>query len=496
MESSCLFVVLGWVLRLILLSGGISADEAVQGFIGHDVTLTCRYDSAYYGPLPACWARGAIPNSGCGNEVIRSDGSTVTSRQSERYVMRGDVSQGDVSLTIRQLEEGDSGTYGCRVDIPGWFNDHKHHTKLTVQPGPPDPVRLELRDRRSRMVLLRWTAGFDGGSPLIGYTLEQKDMAASWGSSAVRTMAISPQLTGTTVTDLQPFSTYNIRMVSKNAVGTSTPSNTLTITTREEVPGGPPLDVQVEALSPSSLQISWKPPRTDLQHGVIQRYIVAYRLHEDSPSLPWTTSTVYATGRRQKLGLYGLVPGTRYVLGVQAVNSEGGGPVSPQLVYSTLEDEHSASTSSYIVTDPPEEPEPTTYAGPEHVDTASVTDSEVTEAEAASTVQRDEGNQTEAPTDEEATTTGGRQSDTISTTTEELSANTAKTEEVKEREAEPSNKGVLGIVIPMVLLVIFIAVMATLWQLKRMKERKGNADISWKNNGALAFSDTHLISDL
>ena len=47
----------------------------------------------------------------------------------------GDLSAGDVSLTIRQVEEGDSGMYGCRVDIPGWFNDHKHEQTLTVMAG-------------------------------------------------------------------------------------------------------------------------------------------------------------------------------------------------------------------------------------------------------------------------------------------------------------------------------------------------------------------------
>lgn len=47
----------------------------------------------------------------------------------------GNVAGGDVSLTIRQVEESDSGTYGCRVEIPGWFNDHKHQMTLTVVAG-------------------------------------------------------------------------------------------------------------------------------------------------------------------------------------------------------------------------------------------------------------------------------------------------------------------------------------------------------------------------
>lgn len=103
--------------------------------MGTDVTLTCNYDAQYYGKLYSCWGRGDIPSSGCANEVIKSDGTSVTSRLSERYLLMGNLAGGDVSLTIRQVEESDSGKYGCRVEIPGWFNDHKQVTTLTVVAG-------------------------------------------------------------------------------------------------------------------------------------------------------------------------------------------------------------------------------------------------------------------------------------------------------------------------------------------------------------------------
>uniref|UniRef100_A0A8C2XCM6 Ig-like domain-containing protein n=1 Tax=Cyclopterus lumpus TaxID=8103 RepID=A0A8C2XCM6_CYCLU len=116
--------------------------ESIIATVGEDVTLICNYDAQSYGKLPACWGRGAIPNRGCAEEVIRSDGASVINRLSERYLLRGDVGVGDVSLTIRQVEEGDSGTYGCRVEIPGWFNDHKHQLTLTVVAGENNGEKL------------------------------------------------------------------------------------------------------------------------------------------------------------------------------------------------------------------------------------------------------------------------------------------------------------------------------------------------------------------
>lgn len=55
---------------------------------------------------------------------------------------------------------------------------------------------------------------------------------ASWLSAQV-TKDVSPQLNQATIIDLHPSSTYNIRMVAKNVIGNSNPSNELTITTDE-----------------------------------------------------------------------------------------------------------------------------------------------------------------------------------------------------------------------------------------------------------------------
>lgn len=118
----------------LLFPGCVSADSMMTT-VGTDVTLNCKYDIEYYGKLPVCWGRGDIPSRGCANEVIKSDGTSISSRQSERYLLQGNLEEGDVSLTIRRVEEADSGTYGCRVEIPGWFNDHKHQITLTVVAG-------------------------------------------------------------------------------------------------------------------------------------------------------------------------------------------------------------------------------------------------------------------------------------------------------------------------------------------------------------------------
>uniref|UniRef100_A0A3B5APL6 Ig-like domain-containing protein n=1 Tax=Stegastes partitus TaxID=144197 RepID=A0A3B5APL6_9TELE len=125
-------VILGSVVLVCILCLFV---DLVEGQTGENVTLTCKYDIKYYGALYVCWNRGDIPSRGCGNQLVSTDGYKVKeeSRVSSRYQLTGRLDEGDVSLTILKLTEDDAGRYGCRVEIPGLFNDDKHHFDLTVR---------------------------------------------------------------------------------------------------------------------------------------------------------------------------------------------------------------------------------------------------------------------------------------------------------------------------------------------------------------------------
>ncbi|XP_026038696.1 hepatitis A virus cellular receptor 1 homolog [Astatotilapia calliptera] len=124
-------------LLLALLSVCECDSSRVKGHTGQDVTLPCKYDRKYHAALSACWQRGEIPFNKCSNQLISTDGLRVLTRASSRYELLGRLADGDVSLTIKSLTEGDAGRYGCRVHIPGWFNDEKHHFDLSVATDAP-----------------------------------------------------------------------------------------------------------------------------------------------------------------------------------------------------------------------------------------------------------------------------------------------------------------------------------------------------------------------
>ncbi|KAM6224236.1 hepatitis A virus cellular receptor 1-like [Rhynchocyon petersi] len=102
----------------------------VSGTVGQAVTLPCTYTGAI---TSMCWGRGACPTSWCSNEIVSTDGFTVTFQENSRYKLMGSLSERNVSLTIENAVKTDSGLYCCRVEHRGWFNDQKITLSLEIK---------------------------------------------------------------------------------------------------------------------------------------------------------------------------------------------------------------------------------------------------------------------------------------------------------------------------------------------------------------------------
>ncbi|XP_061541880.1 hepatitis A virus cellular receptor 1 homolog [Phycodurus eques] len=120
-------------LFLSVLSQVRSEDLKVSGHVGRNVTLPCVYDAQDHGLLDFCWGRGKVPTFKCSNSIVFAKDGAVHIISGSRYKLLGRLSDGDVSLTIRNAQPDDAGVYGCRVELPGWFNDHKVNAYLAVE---------------------------------------------------------------------------------------------------------------------------------------------------------------------------------------------------------------------------------------------------------------------------------------------------------------------------------------------------------------------------
>ncbi|NXY40593.1 HAVR1 protein, partial [Ceuthmochares aereus] len=121
----------------VFLSPGPSVSELlVKGKVGQNITVPCFYSVKRTQDLTSmCWGRDRCPVSKCYRTIIWTDGWKVTEQHSSRYLLKGNLHMGDVSLTIVNAEEADSGIYCCRVEIAGLFNDQTSNHKVVIEKG-------------------------------------------------------------------------------------------------------------------------------------------------------------------------------------------------------------------------------------------------------------------------------------------------------------------------------------------------------------------------
>uniref|UniRef100_A0A1A7Y1Y2 Ig-like domain-containing protein n=1 Tax=Iconisemion striatum TaxID=60296 RepID=A0A1A7Y1Y2_9TELE len=125
------------LLSFLILIQATSCSITFTGHVGQNVTLACRYDTQTNGGFTFCWGRGTVPWFKCSNTILSFKNGDVIFRKSPRYQLLGRVAEGELSLTIIDAQRADSGVYGCRVEVPGLYNDQKVNTHLVVEEEIP-----------------------------------------------------------------------------------------------------------------------------------------------------------------------------------------------------------------------------------------------------------------------------------------------------------------------------------------------------------------------
>ncbi|EDM04186.1 rCG34254, isoform CRA_a [Rattus norvegicus] len=169
MSKGLLLLWLVMELWLLCLTPAASEDTII-GFLGQSVTLPCQYSSWSQSRNSMCWGRGSCPGSKCNGELLRTDGTRTISRKSGKYTLWGSIRLGDVSLTISNTNQDDSGVYCCRIEVPGWFNDVKKTVRLELRRALTATTRREsskktgelykIEDRQTNILIIACCVGF------------------------------------------------------------------------------------------------------------------------------------------------------------------------------------------------------------------------------------------------------------------------------------------------------------------------------------------------
>jgi len=163
------------------------------------------------------------------------------------------------SITIKHVESLDCGIYTCKLHNSVSEVSVDFKLSMNDKPSPPrGPAQVSWKTEDT--LGLQWVASeTDGGARIEEYIVERREV----GKKSWKQVGSSSQLT-IEIVGLKKDSSYNFRVIARNAVGCSEPfmiDETFTAAKAEikkSLPGAP--SVSVSDVTSRSVTIQWNPP--------------------------------------------------------------------------------------------------------------------------------------------------------------------------------------------------------------------------------------------
>ena len=146
------------------------------------------------------------------------------------------------------------------------------------------------------------------------------------------TFQTGSNVTTYTLTSLRPYVIYTCIVAAHTSIGQGPFSTSITVTTPEDAPEAPPVMIMQSNLMSRSVTLSWLPPRSDRQNGVIRHYII-----EAYENVTGNTLSYQTPSHQTSFIVSNLHPYYTYTVRIQAV-TVGVGPLSSPLTVFTMED--------------------------------------------------------------------------------------------------------------------------------------------------------------
>lgn len=250
-------------------------------------------------------------------------------------------------------------------EVVAWTAKGSGKTKTAlIQSGiepvlPEPPLTLALSNIEAFSVVVQFTPGFDGNSSITKWIVEaQTARNDQWfkifevSEPDASTLTVNGEFISlgkltkvlhvlllSIAIGLSPYTQYKLRIISRNIVGESAPSEpTKDFQTLQAKPKHAPYNVTVRAMSSSELRVRWIPLQQAEWFGNPKGYNISYRIIDDSKTdgngsvnilIEDSTSNSYILKNLEEWSLYEIV--------VTACNEVGPSVESPPALERTRE---------------------------------------------------------------------------------------------------------------------------------------------------------------
>uniref|UniRef100_A0A7N8XRV4 receptor protein-tyrosine kinase n=1 Tax=Mastacembelus armatus TaxID=205130 RepID=A0A7N8XRV4_9TELE len=204
--------------------------------------------------------------------------------------------------------------FSCEAhNMKGVTTSREANINIKVLPSPM--YNVTVMERQSSKILLSWTPGHDGFSPLTKCYIRVREVMIT------RFVNVTVPPFQSEVPGLKAMTWYNMSLSCSNEVGTSAFTAWIQSNTTEGVPSVYPRNVTVQ-VNDSWLVIKWKPPPDDKINGILRGYDVIVR--HGTKTNQFYSPTNMASVAVQEFN-------TTYSVEVAACTQAGSGMVSPRV---------------------------------------------------------------------------------------------------------------------------------------------------------------------
>ncbi|XP_050520954.1 cell adhesion molecule Dscam2-like isoform X2 [Daktulosphaira vitifoliae] len=206
-------------------------------------------------------------------------------------------------------------------------------TTLGDKPSAP-PDNLEAINIESNLVAVKWNPPEKNtwNGQILGYKLAYIDTNELSVINIKTIFGVSRCYFN--ITNLSPFTTYQITVRSFNELGFGPDSDFIRVVTKEGVPSEPPQNVKCLPLTTESLRMSWNPPPMVSHHGIILGYKIQYK--KINQILGTYVANEMKRTTNLETNLHGLEKYTNYSIKVLAYTKVGDG-VQSNTIYCVTE---------------------------------------------------------------------------------------------------------------------------------------------------------------
>uniref|UniRef100_A0A7M4EXN7 Receptor-type tyrosine-protein phosphatase S n=1 Tax=Crocodylus porosus TaxID=8502 RepID=A0A7M4EXN7_CROPO len=207
----------------------------------------------------------------------------------------------------------------------GAFTPEVRERTLQSKPSAP-PQDVKCVSTRSTAILVSWRPppAESQNGVLVGYSIHYRALDSE-DTELKEVNDIPPTTNQILLESLEKWTEYRIAVVAHTEVGPGPESSPVIVRTDEDVPSAPPRKVEVEVLNSTAIQVFWRSPVQNRQHGQIRGYQVHYVRMEsgEAKGLPQIKDVMLADA--QDMIIAGLQPETAYSITVAAYTMKGDG---------------------------------------------------------------------------------------------------------------------------------------------------------------------------